>query len=455
MTGRYPWRVKGFGESGPWGFLAPRMAKDHFTIGRMLQSAGYETGYVGKWHLGTLMTTSDGKTQGLHNVDYGKPLLVGPNDYGFDEAFILPGSLDMYPYVFAKNRQWQGPVTKQRGWSAFNRIGPTAEDFEDDQVLKAFNTEAEAFLDRSAKAAKPFFLYLALTSPHTPTSPSPDFAGKSKIGIYGDFVMETDDCVLRVLNKLDQLGLTEDTLVIATSDHGPAPYAGKRKKATHGQLRELEEDGHYASGIYRGSKFSVYEGANRVPLVVRWPNKIKAGSQCDRLVGLNDMMATFAEVAGAELTSQQAPDSVSLLALLENPQAAPGRETMILQDTHHFIVRDGSWKLALCPGSGSHIDWGNTPIAQEAWASAVASIGRAPKPEDLRQAPFLQLFDLSKDIGETRNLAAEHAERVAGMIALLEKAITNGRTTPGETLLNDFKAVRFLPKKPQPVRPKE
>ena len=168
MTGRYAWRFQSPRESGPWGFLNPRIPTDHFTVGKMLQKLGYRTGYIGKWHLGTLMQTRDGKNQGLTNVDHDRPLRIGPGDYGFDYSFILPGSLDMYPYVFARNGRFVGNVTAQKGWSAFNRVGPAEEDFEDYKVLDTFAGEAEEFIARQATEAgsgdKPFFLYFALTA---------------------------------------------------------------------------------------------------------------------------------------------------------------------------------------------------------------------------------------------------------------------------------------------------
>ena len=205
-----------------------------------MKQAGYTTGYIGKWHLGTLMTTTNGGVQTTNNVDYTKPLKVGPPQYGFDYSFILPGSLDMYPYVFARNNQWLGYVNKQRGWSAFNRVGPAEENFEDYNVLNSFSTEVEQFIARHAEDArdgKPFFLYFALTAPHTPTSPHPKFEGKSKLGLYGDFLMETDDCLGRLMKALEQHGLDRNTLVVATSDHGAASYAGNVRKATFAQFK--------------------------------------------------------------------------------------------------------------------------------------------------------------------------------------------------------------------------
>ncbi len=154
MTGRYPWRFGKALPGGPWGFVGPRFTPDTFTIGKMFQQAGYRTGYVGKWHLGTQMTTKDGNVQNATNVDYKKPLTIGPPQYGFDSSFILPGSLDMYPYAFVRDNVWQGEVTAQKGWSAFNRIGPAEKDFEDHKVLETLYGEAESFV--AAQGEQPF-----------------------------------------------------------------------------------------------------------------------------------------------------------------------------------------------------------------------------------------------------------------------------------------------------------
>lgn len=453
MTGRYPWRFVPPRPSGPWGYLNPRLRKDQFTLGRMMRKAGYRTSYVGKWHLGTLMVTTDGKNQMETNVDFTVPMKIGPRDYGFDESFVLPGSLDMYPYVFARNNRWVGKVTKTRGWSAFNRVGPCAEDFEDWKVLDTFSSEAEKFIAGRAGEAKegnPFFLYVALTSPHTPTSPHPKFQGKSAIGPYGDFVMEADDCLGRVLNALKEHGVAGNTLVIATSDHGPAPYAGPKLKATYGQIHEMEKEGHWPGGIYRGYKFSVYEGGLRVPFVVRWPGVVKKGATCERLIGLNDLMATLAEVTGTKLAGGQAPDSVSYLPLLKNAEGGATRESMLMQSTHNFVVRKGAWKLALCPGSGCRAIWGNLPKPEEAWKKALGAFGgNQPKDADLGKAPFVQLFNLASDPREKASLAAKHPEIVAELLEIARDAVARGRTTPGPDLPNDRKGIRYLPRVPK------
>ena len=444
MTGRYAWRFQRPAKNGPWGFLNPQLPTDTFTVGRMLQRAGYLTGYIGKWHLGTLMRTKDGRNQGLKNVDYNKPLEIGPNDYGFDYSFILPGSLDMYPYVFARNGYFQGDVAAEKGWSAFHRVGPAAEDFEDYKVLDTFGNEAEAFLERNAESARngrPFFLYLALTAPHTPTSPSPKFEGKSQLGLYGDFVEETDHTIGRILRALDQHGLTQNTLVMATSDHGAAPYAGNTRRATPGLIRELEKLGHYASGIYRGFKFTVYEGGLRVPLLVRWPSIVEAGSRCAGLVGLNDLAATLAEVVGTALSAADAPDSISFLPLLQDPGAPAPRRELVMQSPLAFALRYDHWKLALTPGSGARGRWGTKPVPEQVWPEALRTFGRMPTEADLRRAPFIQLFDLEADVGESQNIASRHPDVVERLNRVLDELVSRGRSTPGPPLPNDVRSV--------------
>jgi arylsulfatase A-like enzyme len=446
MTGRYPWRFGATANNGPWGFCGPRPNTEKFTLGKLFKRAEYGTGYVGKWHLGTIMTTVDGKTQGLTNVDFKKPLTYGPVQFGFDHSFILPGSLDMYPYAFARNNVWQGEVTAQKGWSAFNRVGPAEIDFQDHEVLETFYLEAESFIKKQEKG-KPFFLFLALSAPHTPTSPGIKWRGKSKLGVYGDFVMEVDHSVERVMNALKSGGLEQDTLVLFSSDHGPAPYAGNILKATPAQIKKLEDKGHFPSGPYRGYKFSIYEGGLRVPLIAHWPKVIKSVEICNALIGLNDFMATFAELTGQKLASHEAPDSISFSKLFLNPGGEGSRKDLVMQSTASFAIREGKWKLCLCPGSGSLLNsengQGNDPMPAVAWAKALEKVPGKLTESDLMKAPFVQLFDLTADPHEDQNLAAEHPERVERMVALLKAQIAKGRSTPGPKLKND-KNVRIV-----------
>lgn len=440
MTGRYNWRFGATVNHGPWGFCGPRPGTDKSTLAKLLKKSGYRTGYVGKWHLGTIMPTLDGETQGLTNVDFTKPLIHGPIQFGFDYSFILPGSLDMYPYAFARNHVWQGEVTAQKGWSAFNRVGPAEKDFQDHEVLETFYGEAETFIGKQKKD-HPFFLFLALTAPHTPTSPGVNWQGKSELGVYGDFVMEVDHSVERVMNALVAKGLDENTLVLFSSDHGPAPYAGNILAATPDQIQKLEDQGHFPAGPHRGYKFSAYKGGLRVPLIARWPGVIPEGATCDALVGMNDFMATFAELTEGELGAEEAPDSISFAKLLRDPKAEGMRENLIMESVVAFVVRDGDWKLCVCPGSGTPAISGNAagsdPMPEVAWRAALDQFEGVPVDSDLLRAPFVQLFNLANDLHEDKNLAAAHPERVEQMVALLKKQIQDGRSTPGPKLKND------------------
>lgn len=440
MTGRYNWRYGANVGSGPWGFVGPRPNTETSTLAKVLKRAGYRTGYVGKWHLGTVMTTLDGKPQGPTNVNFQKPLKYGPPQFGFDESFILPGSLDMFPYAFARNNVWQGEVTAQKGWSAFNRVGPAEKDFQDHEVLETFYSEAESFIAQQKKN-DPFFLFLALTAPHTPTSPGVKWQGKSNLGVYGDFVMEVDHSVGRVMAALNKQGLDQNTLVMFSSDHGPAPYAGNILKATPAQIHQLEAKGHHPNGPYRGYKFSIYEGGLRVPLIARWPGVIGERNTCGALVGLNDFMATFAELSASKLSDSEGPDSVSFANLLRTPDTIGHRKTLVMQSVGAFAMRDGHWKLCLCPGSGTPGSGGNAagndPSPDVAWQTALEEYKGKPAESDLLRPPFVQLFDLNNDPHEDHNLAAEHPARVKQMVAQLQQQVKNGRSTPGPNLKND------------------
>ena len=437
MTGRYAFRFSPPEPGGPWGFLGLQFPPSQFTLGQMLKHAGFKTGYVGKWHLGTRMVTRNGGVQNAGNTDFTQPLTVGPRDYGFDESFILPGSLDMFPYAFIHNHHWVGEVTAEKGWSAFNRRGPAAEDFEDVHVLDTFSAQAEAFIADQAETTEPFFLYVALTAPHTPTSPSEAFVGKSRIGLYGDFVMNADACIGRVVAALDKHGLTDNTLVIASSDHGPGHYSGRLRKATANQMQAMEQDGHRPNGPWRGYKFSVFEGGTRVPFAAKWPGTIAPGSECDALVGLQDLLATSAEIAQVTLAPEEGPDSISFLPLLTDAAASAPRTSMVIQGTRGSSLRDGDWKLVLCPGSGSSGPFFTAPEADAAWRQAVETYGRKVRtPEELEQPPFLQLFNLASDPGETDNVAAHHPDRIRDMLAAYRTILTRGRSTPGPNLEN-------------------
>jgi arylsulfatase A-like enzyme len=270
-----------------------------------------------------------------------------------------------------------------------------------------------------AKTGKPFFLYLPLTSPHTPIVPTPEWQGRSGFGDYGDFVMQTDAVVGEVLAAIEQHGLTDSTLVIFTSDNGCSPAAGTGR---------LEQQGHFASAGFRGYKSDIWEGGHRTPFFVRWPGKVNPGSRCAQLICHTDLRATCAEILGAKLPGGAGEDSVSILPALLGTEEAPLREAVV----HHsinglFAVRQGQWKLELCPGSGG---WGRPDDA-------------AAKKQGL---PDCQLYDISSDTAETKNVQADHPDVVTRLTKLLETYVANGRSTPGAKQSNDARILFSEPK---------
>jgi len=249
-----------------------------------------------------------------------------------------------------------------------------------------------------------------LASPHTPIVPSKDWKGKSSIGKYGDFVMETDWAVGEVMKSIDEAGVAANTIIIFTSDNGCSKAA---------DIKSMEKKGHFPSGDLRGSKSDIFDGGHRVPFIVRWPEQVKAGSRSTQTICQADFMATCAEMVGGELPENAGEDSVSILPALLGTDKAPIHEMVV----HHsvngsFAIRKGKWKLLLCASSGG-------------WTAP------APGSDEARALPDNQLYDMSTDIGETRNLQADYPEIVEQMTRDLDLLIANGRSTPGPKQKND------------------
>lgn len=424
LTGRYHWRTRL--QSGVLGgFSRPLIAADRLTLGGLFQKHGYHTACVGKWHLGMDWRLNDGQVaddQGnfsrpyaaMDQVDYKAPILNGPVDVGFDHFYGISASLDMFPYVWIHDRL---PTEIATVTKAFHRPGPAGPDFEAIDVQTAIIDHTIDYVRQRAAAAKrgqPFFVYVPLAAPHTPIVPTPQWQGSSGINPYADFVRQVDDDMGRLLEALDQEQLSDDTIVIFTTDNGCSPAAN---------FDQLQAAGHRPSYIYRGHKADLYEGGHRVPLIVRWPGQIAPGSRSNQLVGQIDFLATFAEMLGEELPPDSAEDSVSFLRALRGQDKEPIRQQLIFQSVNgSFAIRDGDWKLALCPGSGG-------------WSY--------PRPgrDKTADLPPMQLYDLANDPGETSNLIAEHPERVKTMQAAMQQAIRRGRTTPGPDQANDAKIV--------------
>jgi arylsulfatase A-like enzyme len=273
-------------------------------------------------------------------------------------------------------------------------------------VLPLLAQQASTYVADRAKTGKPFFLYLPLSSPHTPIVPSKEWKGKSGLGDYADFVMETDWAVGELLASLDKAGVGGNTIVLFTSDNGCSPAA---------DTTALETLGHFASAESRGYKADIWDGGHRVPFVVRWPGSVKPDSRSDRLVCLTDLFATFADVLGAKCPATACEDSVSFLPTLLAKPNEPRSAVVHHSIQGKFAIREGRWKLCLCVGSGG-------------WSKGGGS-----------DAP--QLYDIVSDPGETRNRATDHPEVVARLAKLLETYVADGRSTPGEKQKNDVNVV--------------
>jgi len=444
LTGRYSWRSRL--QSGVLGGLSPPLIPpERLTLPGLLRKAGYHTACIGKWHLGLgwprkpntpPFTDSIEKGPEGWNVDYTKPIAEGPLSVGFDEFYGLAGSLDMVPYVFIHNDRVPIVPTVDKafpmilGRSAMTRRGPAAAEFEAVDVLPILTKKAIQYIhERAAEARsrKPFFLYLALASPHTPIVPSESWQSRSGLNPYADFVMQTDDCVGQVVAALEKEGLAENTLLFFSSDNGPSPQA---------DFGALRDKGHDSAGGFRGAKADLWEGGHRVPLLVRWPGRIQAGTTTDQLVGLVDLMATCAELLGVELPDNAAEDSFSFLPVLLGKASGPVRETLILHSVSgKFAIRQGPWKLLLTPGSGG-------------WS-------RPTDAEARRQGlPEVQLYHLADDPAEQKNFQAQHPEMVQRLIQLLERQVAEGRTRPGIPQKNDV-PVDIWKRPPPPAKPEQ
>lgn len=407
LTGRYNWRSRL--KRGVLNGYAPHLIEpERQTVASFLRGCGYRTACIGKWHLGMDWAKTGDAPE---DVDYTAPVRNGPTDCGFERFFGISASLDMPPYVYLENDRVCEPPTRILPASpkpAFWREGPAAEGFRHAEVLPTITRKALELLEEWRE--DPFFLYLPLPAPHTPILPTERFCGKSGVNAYADFVLMCDDVVGQIRGKLRQLGLEQSTILLFTSDNGCSPAAN---------YPELLSHGHNPSYHFRGHKADIYEGGHRIPLLVEWEGHIAPGSVSDEPVCLSDLFATAADLLDRPLPDNAAEDSVSNLPIwLGRPYSSPLREAIV----HHsvegaFSIRKGKWKLELCPGSGGWSD---------------------PKPgQEPAGSPPFQLYDLSADVGERRNVVEEYPDIADSLKQLLVEYIRNGRSTPGAPGQND------------------
>ena len=404
LTGRYSWRTRL--QSGVvQGFKPCLIAPDRPTVAGFLKSQGYHTAIVGKWHLDFLY--QDPKT--------GKTLKRQPKGKG--KANSKKNGL---PPVGSKIPD--GPIARgfdfYHGFHHARNMKAVIENDEvilhDDEInmLPRLTREAVKYIDERAKEPEqPFFLYVPYGSPHTPILPTKPWQGKSGLGSYADFVMETDDGFRQILDALDRTGLADNTLVVFSSDNGCSRQA---------KIGKLESQGHFPSGNFRGSKSDIWDGGHRVPFIVRWPGKVAASSINDQMLCLTDLFATCSELTGQPLPPQSAEDSVSFLPALKGEPLESTRAGIIHHSiSGHFAYRMGKWKLCLAKASGG-------------WSSPTEK--RAPE-----GSPVAQLYDMQSDPAETTNLYDSRPDVVQQLLGQLKSDVARGRSTSGDDEKNDVK----------------
>lgn len=421
LTGRYSWR-SALRQGVTWGTSRPLIEPKRTTVASYLKKEGYHTACFGKWHLGWDWGTKDhgigpeslvakhGEVAAMEmaDIDFAAPISGGPLDHGFDEFFGIAASLDMPPYVYVQNRTPTAIPNEHFAGEKGKRMarpGPIAPDFSHDEVLPKLTEKICRHVENIAKDDRPHFVYFPLPAPHTPILPGKPFRGKSKTNAYGDFVLMCDDVVGQVMNQLEKAGISENTLLVYTSDNGCSPMA---------DFPELAAFGHNPSHVFRGHKADIFEGGHRVPFLAQWPAVIGAGQVCHETTCLSDLLATTADIMGTPLASEEGEDSVSALPLFQNLNPASYKREATV---HHsingsFSIRRGNWKLEFCPDSGG-------------WSF--------PKPgiDDTSQLPPLQLYHLGDDLGERHNRAGEEPAMVRELTGLLLRYIRDGRSTPG------------------------
>ena len=411
LLGRYCWRGR-LQRSVLWPYHRPLMEQDRMTLPEYLKGQGYSTACIGKWHLGWDWPFKTDRDPNIYRwqhaeeiskesfeVDYRKPIGGGPTARGFDYYFG-DGVPNFPPYCWIENDRTVGIPNLPKPDSMFGAPGAMVEGWDQEAIMPTLTEKAVKYIREQARGEEPFFLYFSLTAPHTPIVPTAQFKGKSGAGVYGDFVLQVDDTVGRINAVLQELGIEEETLVIMTSDNGSPARDGSW--ADPGTV--VKSHGHEPSWILRGMKADTWDGGHRIPLIVKWPGKVEAASQCDELVCLMDIMATCAAIMGKELPAGAGPDSLNILPyLLGQKVTEPIRRELV----HHGIVgmfglRQGDWKLIMGRGSG----------------------GFTPDEIQSDYDPLGQLYNLKKDIREEHNLYWQRPD----MVRKLMRRLTDYRT---------------------------
>lgn len=419
LTGRYCWRT--FLREGVMvGYGKPLIPPTRLTLASLLKEEGYTTGAFGKWHIGLDWQPVDGDPGDFHfgsqihgvsqavadisqRVDHSALINGGPTDLGFDTFFGTPSNRTRIPVFMRDDRMVGSPARDKTGLMRDPEMrGDTVDDL--------YVDEAIAFMERAVTNQKPFFVYLPINAAHGAIAVPSEFQGKSGVSSRADRVLWVNKSVGRIRTALEQTGQVENTLVIFTSDNGPFAARGE----------DLEQ-GHDASGPYRGFKTDAWDGGTRVPFIARWPGKIDAGTTNDSLLSLTDIMATLAAVFEKPLPDWAGEDSFNQLPTLLGEPDAAGRESMITQSyTGILSIREGRWKLILdTKGSGGFYRY--SPEVQRHQTMS-------PWRPDMSDSG--QLYDIESDPYEARDLFEQHPEVVDKLKNQLRTYINSGRTRP-------------------------
>ncbi|MCA9086331.1 MAG: arylsulfatase [Planctomycetaceae bacterium] len=428
LTGEYAWRKKGTGIAK--GDANAIIQPGTETLASVLKKAGYRTGVVGKWHLGL----GEGK------VDWNTAIKPGPLEIGFDYSFLIPATGDRVPCVYVENHHvvgldpadpievsFDGPVGNdptgldhpellKMKWhhghnativNGISRIGFMSGGHKarwvDEDMADVITSKAVNFVDQHAAASKdqPFFLYFSYHDIHVPRVPHPRFVGKTSLGPRGDAMVQLDWCTGQILDTLEKHGLDKNTMVIFSSDNGPVLNDGYYDDA-------VEKNGdHKPAGPWRGGKYSNFEGGTRVPFIVSWPGHTAPGTTSDALVCQIDFMASFAELTEQTLGDDAGPDSLNTMDALLG-RSATGRDHLV-EHARALALRQGHWKL-IEPNAG--------PAKNQNTNTEVGAANGA------------QLYNLSTDPGETKNLAKDSPQRVQQMLSALNALRRDNRSRP-------------------------
>jgi arylsulfatase A len=429
MTGQMAFRVPNGGRvfSGAGG--PSLIQKGRLTLPNLLSDQGYRTACFGKWHVGLTFYDEDGKPihdgspAGVQRIDYNRDIVGGPLDCGFDRFFgtaCCPTTDWLYAYIDGKRIPVPptGPLDKSKlpkhPYANDNRAGLVAPDFDLEEVDLLFLKKSQEFLKQhvTSNPDQPFFLFHSTQAVHLPSFPANAFKGKTDSGPHGDFIFEFDHIVGELMKTLESLSVADNTLVIVTSDNGPEVPTIYHMRHDHN---------HDGAKPWRGVKRDNWEGGHRVPMIVRWPDQVKANSTSDELTSLTDVMATVAEIVGTELPNDAAEDSFSMLPVMQGKDyESPIRPYLLQQGfggQKYLAIRQGRWKYMAHKGSGGN-DYATNPQLKE-----YALSDTAPSADG-------QLYDLKSDPGETNNLALTQKELAAEMQKLLSDSISHGRSAP-------------------------